>query len=65
VPHCYYTRKPAPLPPPVAALLQIIDYPGMVVQFDGASPGIPFVDPPGLNIVWVLDPTCRGYYQYR
>jgi hypothetical protein len=31
VPHYYYARKSAPLPPPVATLIQIIDYPGTLV----------------------------------
>jgi hypothetical protein len=31
VSHYNYARKPAPLPPPVATLIQIIDYPGTLV----------------------------------
>jgi hypothetical protein len=31
VPHYDDARKPTPLPPPVATLIQIIDYPGTLV----------------------------------
>jgi hypothetical protein len=31
VPHHNNARKPTPLPPPVATLFQIIDYPGALV----------------------------------
>jgi hypothetical protein len=64
VPHNNCAREPTPLSPPVATLLQIIDYPGALVLFDGCALGIQFVDPPGLNIVRVFDPARHGYNQY-